>query len=79
MRLNRAAQLTLTVGVVPTILLGLYLGHAFSTTPSSAPTDTPTCAQEDSPGPCYWDAGSRGNGAGQSFWVDADQKVHYLN
>lgn len=31
----------------------------------------PPCAQEDSPGPCYWDARSRGNGQGTSFIVNA--------
>lgn len=35
------------------------------------------CATEDSDGPCYWDAKVRGNGAGRSFWVDAQQRVHY--
>lgn len=29
----------------------------------------PACAQEDSPGPCYWDAKTRGNGMGRSFIV----------
>jgi len=38
---------------------------------------TPPCAEEDSPGPCFWDAGKRGNGEGLSFWVDAEQAVHY--
>jgi hypothetical protein len=27
------------------------------------------CAEEDSPGPCYWDATARGNGVGRSFTV----------
>jgi len=39
--------------------------------------EMPPCAEEDSPGPCYWDAGVRGNGVGLSFWVDAQQAVHY--
>ena len=38
---------------------------------------TPPCAEEDSPGPCHWDAAVRGNGEGLSFWVDAEQTVHY--
>lgn len=29
----------------------------------------PPCAEEDSPGLCYWDAQSRGNGQGTSFIV----------
>lgn len=35
------------------------------------------CAQEDSPGPCYWNASTMGNGVGMSFYVDAQQIVHY--
>ncbi len=30
-------------------------------------SDLPPCAEEDSPGPCYWDAQTRGNGLGTSF------------
>ena len=36
------------------------------------------CAEEDSPGPCYWDAASRGNGQGTSFIVNNDQTVTYV-
>lgn len=35
------------------------------------------CPQEDSPGPCWWDAGSAGNGGGHSFYVTPDQRVVY--
>ncbi len=35
------------------------------------------CEYEDSPGPCYWDAGSYGNGRGDSFYVTKDQRVVY--
>ena len=38
---------------------------------------TPPCAEEDSPGPCYWDAATMGNGIGLSYTVDAEQTVHY--
>lgn len=27
----------------------------------------PACAHEDGPAPCYWDAGTRGNGVGVSY------------
>lgn len=37
----------------------------------------PPCAAEDSPGPCYWDATERGNGAGRSFVVHADGTVAF--
>lgn len=40
---------------------------------------TTPCAMEDSPGPCYWDSGVRGNGGGRSFWVDAEQKIHFFD
>lgn len=36
------------------------------------------CATEDSPGPCYWHAQTRGNGQGQSFIVTSGQRVIYL-
>lgn len=38
----------------------------------------PACAFEDSKGPCYWDAATRGNGKGRSFWVDAHNRIHYI-
>ncbi len=37
------------------------------------------CLTEDSKGPCFWDAGTRGNGKGRSFWVDINGGVHYLD
>lgn len=39
--------------------------------------EIPACAQEDSPGPCRWDASTMGNGIGLSYTVDAQQVVHY--
>ena len=36
------------------------------------------CAEEDSPGPCYWDAARRGNSHGTSFIVNNDQTVTYV-
>lgn len=35
-------------------------------------------AQEDSPGPGYWDAKTRGNKRGRSFFVDSKGKVTYV-
>jgi len=35
------------------------------------------CAEEDSPGPCYWNANVQGNGVGRSFYVDSQQAIHY--
>lgn len=34
------------------------------------------CADEGSPGPCFWNAHVRGNGQGTSFWVDNKGVVH---
>lgn len=42
-----------------------------------SPEATPPCAEEGSPGPCFWDAATRDNKAGRSFYVDAAQVVHY--
>lgn len=36
------------------------------------------CEFEDSPGPCYWDASTMGNGIGNSFVVHADGSVEYI-
>ena len=51
--------------------------------PVPAPATAPLspyvpCSEEDSPGPCYWDAASRGNGQGTSFIVNNDQTVTYV-
>lgn len=51
--------------------------------PVPAPATAPLspyvpCADEDSPGPCYWDAARRGNGQGTSFIVNVDQTVTYV-
>ncbi|HET7388475.1 MAG TPA: hypothetical protein VFJ19_17615 [Nocardioidaceae bacterium] len=40
---------------------------------------TSPCQAEDSPGPCVWDAGLRGNGHGASFWRDRRDHVHFLD
>ena len=51
--------------------------------PVPAPATAPLspyvpCAEEDSPGPCYWDSATRGNGQGTSFIVNKDQTVTYV-
>lgn len=50
-----------------------------SDSPRNATLPAVPCATEDSPGPCFWDAGSRGNGQGLSFWVDASQVLRYFD
>jgi hypothetical protein len=37
------------------------------------------CASDDGPGPCVWDARSRGNGQGRSFVMYRDGSVVYLD
>jgi hypothetical protein len=62
--------------LVVTAVLG-GAGRAEAARPMWAHAGFRPCAQEDSAGPCYWDAKTRGNGVGVSFWVDARQRVHY--
>jgi hypothetical protein len=65
------------VGVGMGLLLGLGVGWGVGSSPVEGPSVEaasvqllPPCPAEDSPGPCFWDAGSRGDGSGRSFTVD---------
>ncbi len=64
-------------------LIGLCAPVLWPTSLSAADTrpamPTKPCAQEDSRGPCFWDAGRRGNHRGYSFWVDRHNRIHYLD
>ena len=70
------------------LLISLIVSLISPLGPSApAPVPAPTtaaltpyvpCAEEDSPGPCYWDAARRGNGQGTSFIVNNDQTVTYV-
>ena len=70
------------------LLISLIVSLISPLSPSApAPVPAPTtaaltpyvpCAEEDSPGPCYWDAARRGNGRGTSFIVNNDQTVTYV-
>ncbi len=69
-------------------ILSLFVSIISPLSPSApAPVPAPAaaplspyipCAEEDSPGPCYWDAARRGNGQGTSFIVNNDQTVTYV-
>lgn len=68
-------------------ILSLFVSIISPLAPAPAPVPAPTtaaltpyvpCAEEDSPGPCYWDAARRGNGQGTSFIVNNDQTVTYV-
>lgn len=67
------------------LITGLLAGGTPAFTPSSPDTvrrvvlPTTPCQAEDGPGPCFWDAGRRGNGRGFSFWIDRHHHFHYLN
>jgi hypothetical protein len=60
------------VGVLLGLAVGWGVGSSLVEGPSvEAPSvQLPPCPNEDSPGPCFWDAGSRGDGSGRSFTVD---------
>ena len=66
-------------------LIASLISPLAPTTPAPVPAPTTAaltpyvpCAEEDSPGPCYWDAARRGNGHGTSFIVNNDQTVTYV-
>ena len=68
-------------------ILSLFVSIISPLAPAPAPVPAPAtaplspyvpCAEEDAPGPCYWDAARRGNGQGESFIVNQDQTVTYV-
>ena len=76
------------LALLVSIIMSL-LGTAGQVPPAANPAPTPApytttltpytaCISEDSPGPCYWDAATRGNRTGNSFIVNADQSVTYV-
>lgn len=67
----------LTVTLAGTLALSAAVGAYDGPVKGVTVSQVQPCAEEDSPGPCYWDAAVRGNGIGHSFWVDVEQAVHY--
>jgi hypothetical protein len=64
-----------TIAAVLAITAGLTIGALTTPADATAPTHTPPCATEDGSGgplPCYWNAGTAGNGIGESFTVHPD-------
>ena len=59
---------------------GSCVPPTFFQTPATlvAPLGLMPCADEDGPGPCYWDASTRGNGIGSSFLIDQHGMTWYL-
>jgi len=74
MRHVTRALVALALAAAP--LLGVVGSADAATVPVQHPGYHP-CAQEDSPGPCWWDAGHYGNGIGHSFYVTRSQRVVY--
>lgn len=62
--------------IVAAIALGIVAG-AGAWSHDRIVENLPLCVTEDAPGPCYWDADTRGNGEGMSFVVWPDGSVSY--
>ena len=45
--------------------------------PAASTTTLPPCEFEDGPGPCRWDAKTRGNGKGRSYTIDPMGTTYY--
>ena len=81
-RVERRLTACIAAGVLSATLAVAYVQSGLVDAYDGITADAPLtrilpCADEGSPGPCYWDAYSRGNGAGLSFTVDTQQVVHY--
>jgi hypothetical protein len=63
------------VGLLMGVLLGFAMGQGSPAEASGL--RLPACSTEDDPGPCFWDASSRGNGDGRSFVVWFDGSVWF--
>lgn len=73
-RLIGAGQAAVVLGLAATVLVvGVNVGlDALADRQDAAnggPLTLEPCLEEDSPGPCYWDAELRSNGSGTSFVV----------
>lgn len=74
----RAAALLSTLSLLVTLTACAVTAPAPVVDPVRVPVPAlAPCVAEDSPGPCYWDSATRGNGDGQSFTVDALGGVAY--
>lgn len=63
--------------VARTIAGGITAGALLLVLLGASRSGPPACVSEDSVG-CYWDASTRGNGLGRSFWVSVDGVVTYV-
>lgn len=80
---HAGTPITLTYGqswtvlavIVAVAIMGFVAGVC--TMHMATPAHYPACSSEDAPGPCYWDASTRGTPGGTSFYVHADQTTTY--
>ena len=63
--------------IVVAVLFFVITGQMVDTVPDWVPAGVGPCITEDSDGPCYFDAESRGDGKGRSFWVDGRNMLHF--
>lgn len=42
-------------------------------------TEDETPSESGIPSDCFWNAETRGNGIGRSFWVSGDGQAHYID
>lgn len=62
-----AAAVSAVFAVGAVVWTGDAIERYAATQPEPAPVTLAPCTTEDDPGPCYWDARTRGNGHGTSF------------
>jgi hypothetical protein len=68
--------------VIDLLIVALHTTHA---TPHATPRiieraiskGYQPCIEEDSIGPCYWDATVRGNGKGRSFVINKHNRIRF--
>jgi len=63
--------------ILITLTLAILAGVMRGPAPAARAAGVPACQQEDGPGPCFWDAGTSGNGQGDSFYLDAAGRFYY--
>lgn len=80
---SRIRRVLAKVGGVAVLATVALAPHADATAPAPAVVRPaallPPCPVDDSPGPCYWNAATRGNGEGMSFIVTRKGRVILLD
>lgn len=74
--MTRDERFHITLGIIMFLFIIAFIAHDG---PPADPTLPITCATEDAPGPCVWDATKEGNHVGTSFTVTTEHGVsHYV-